>query len=61
MQIRSLGLDDPLEEEMAAHSSMLAGKIPWTEEPGGSSGGGVTKSSLWGHKESDATEQVTID
>ena len=35
MQIKSLGLDDPLDEEMAAHSIMLAGKIPWTEEPGG--------------------------
>ena len=31
----SLGQDDPLEEEMATHSSILAGKIPWTEEPGG--------------------------
>ena len=27
------GLEDPLEEEMATHSSILAGKIPWTEEP----------------------------
>ena len=35
-QIQSLGLEDPLEEEqMAAHSSILAWKIPWTEEPGG--------------------------
>ena len=33
-QIRSLGQEDPLEEGMAAHSSILAGKIPWTEEPG---------------------------
>ena len=30
-----LGWEDPLEEEMATHSSILAGKIPWTEEPGG--------------------------
>ena len=30
-----LGLGDPLEEEMATHSSILAWKIPWTEEPGG--------------------------
>ena len=29
-------LEDPLEEEMATHSSILAWKIPWTEEPGGS-------------------------
>ena len=33
-QIRSLGREDLLEEEMAAHSSTLAWKIPWTEEPG---------------------------
>ena len=33
-QVQSLGWDDPLEEEMATHSSILAGKIPWTEEPG---------------------------
>ena len=30
-----LGQGDPLEEEMAAHSSILAWRIPWTEEPGG--------------------------
>ena len=30
-----LGLEDPLEKEMAAHSSSLAGVIPWIEEPGG--------------------------
>ena len=34
-QVRSLGLEDPLEEEIASHSSILAWKIPWTEEPGG--------------------------
>ena len=33
--VRSLGQEDPLEEEMATHSSILAWKIPWTEEPGG--------------------------
>ena len=32
---RSLGQEDPLEEEMAIHSSILAWEIPWTEEPGG--------------------------
>ena len=32
---RSLGWEDPLEEEMATHSSILAWKLPWTEEPGG--------------------------
>ena len=34
-QAPSLGLEDPLEKEMAAHSSILAGKISWTEEHGG--------------------------
>ena len=34
MQVLSLGLEDPLEEEMATHSSIVAWKIPWTEEPG---------------------------
>ena len=33
--IQSLGQEDPLEKEMATHSSTLAWKIPWTEEPGG--------------------------
>ena len=35
MQVPSLGGEDPLEEGMAAHSSILAWRIPWTEEPGG--------------------------
>ena len=35
MQVRSLGQEDPLEEGMAIHSSILAWRIPWTEEPGG--------------------------
>ena len=35
MRVRFLGWEDPLEEQMATHSSILAGKIPWTEEPGG--------------------------
>ena len=33
-QVRSLGQEDPLEEGMAVHSSILAWRIPWTEEPG---------------------------
>jgi len=32
--VQSLGWEDPLEEDMATHSSILAGKIPWTEKPG---------------------------
>ena len=39
---QSLGWEDPLEKEMATHSSILAWKIPWTEEPEGYS--------PWGHK-----------
>ena len=35
MPVRSLSLEDPLEKEMATHSSILAWKIPWMEEPGG--------------------------
>ena len=33
-RVRFLGWEDPLEKEMATHSSILAWKIPWTEEPG---------------------------
>ena len=51
-RVRSLGREDPLEKEMATHSSILAWKIPWTEEPG-------RLYSPWGHKESDTTEQLT--
>ena len=34
-RVQSLGREDPLEEGMVTHSSILARKIPWTEEPGG--------------------------
>ena len=46
--VRSLGWEDPLEEGMATHSSILAWRIPWTEEPG---------YSPWGPKELDTTLQ----
>ena len=52
MQVRSLGGEDPLELEMATHSSILAWKIPWTEEPG--------SYSPWGHKESDMTKHACM-
>ena len=52
-QIRSLGREDPLEKGMAAHSSILAWRIPHTEEPGG-------LYSPWGRKELDTTEQLTL-
>ena len=48
MRVRSLGWEEPLELEMTAHSSILAWKIPWTEQPAGYS--------PWGRKESDMTE-----
>ena len=40
--VLSLGWEDPLEKEMATHSSILAWKIPWAEEPG--------RHGSWGHK-----------
>ena len=51
--VQSLGGEDPLEEEMAVHSSILAWRIPWTEEPGG-------LYSPWGRKESHATEATCM-
>ena len=42
--VRSLGWEDPLEEGMATHSSILAWRIPWTEEPGERQVHGVAKS-----------------
>ena len=51
MQVWSLGREDPLEEEMTTHSSILAWRIPWTEEPVGYS----PKS----YKEPDTTERLT--
>ena len=48
-QVRSLGGEDPLEKGMATHCSILAWRIPWTEEP-----------HLWGCKKLDMTEQLTL-
>ena len=45
MWVQSLGWEDPLEEEMATHSSILAWKSPWTEEPGRLQSTGLTKQS----------------
>ena len=44
MQVRSLGQGDPLEKEMATHSSILAWETPWTEEPSGLQSMGSQKS-----------------
>ena len=43
-KVQSLGWEDPLEKEMATHSSTLAQKIPWMEESGGLQSMGVSKS-----------------
>ena len=43
MQVGSLGREDPLLQEMATHSSILAWKIPWAEEPGGLQSMGLQK------------------
>ena len=48
--VRSLGREDPLEKEMATHSSILAWRIPWMEELGGPQS--------MGRKESDTTERL---
>ena len=42
-RVRSLSQEDPLEKEMTTHSSIVAWRIPWTEEPGGLQSTGVTK------------------
>ena len=49
-QVRFLGQEDPLEKEMATHSSTIAWKIPWMEEPG--------RLQSMGLKESDTTERL---
>ena len=48
--VQSLGWEDPLEKEMATHSSIFAWRIPWAEEPG--------SYSSWGRKESDTTKMT---
>ena len=42
--VQPVGREDPLEKEMATHSSILAWRIPWTEEPGGLQSMGLQKS-----------------
>ena len=55
--VRSLGRDDPLEKEMANHSSILAWKIPWTEEPGGLQSTGLQR---FGHHWATNTTQLQL-
>ena len=52
-QVQTLGWEDPLEEEMTTHSSILAWKIPWTEEPGGLQ--------LWGCTDLDTTNRLNTN
>ena len=52
MWVQSLGQEDPLEKEMAAHSSILAWEIPWTEEPG--------RLQFIGSQESDTTTKQQL-
>ena len=46
MRVRSLGWEDPLEEGMATHSSILAWRIPWTEDPWWATAHRVTESDM---------------
>ena len=48
--VQSLGQEDPLEEEMATHPSILAWRSPWS----------LAGYSAWGHKELDMTEELTL-
>ena len=50
--VQPLGWEDPQEEEMTTHSSILAWRILWSEKPGGYSS--------WGHKELDMTEHTQV-
>ena len=51
-QVQSMGQENPLEKEMATHSSILAWEIPWTRS--------LVGCSPWGHKESGTTEQLSL-
>ena len=57
MQVRSLGQEDPLEKEMATHSSILAWRIPWTQEPDRLQSMGSQKSQT---RLSDSTPTITF-
>ena len=60
--VQSLGREDPLEEEMATQSSILAWEIPWTEEAGGlHSGGGKRIGHDWDDWTTELTEQLNND
>ena len=65
MQVESLSREDPVEKEMATHSSILAWRIPWMEELGWQAGIASLQRRLagyspWGHKELDMTERAQL-
>ena len=60
-QVQSLGQKDPLEEEMATHPSILAWRIPWTEEPGGLQSLGLQRVRHDGATESTRTHSSITD
>ena len=53
-QVRSLGREDTLEKGMAAHSSILAWRIPWTKEPGG-------LQSMWNEKSMQDEDRIQVN
>ena len=57
-RVQFLGQEDPLEEEIAAHSSILAGIIPWTEEPGGPQSMGLQRVHLETKQRYDHTHYI---
>ena len=59
MQFWSLGQEDPLEKEIATHSSILAWKIPWTEEPGGLTPMGLQR--VWHNWAHMNTEHIYVN
>ena len=58
MQVWSLGGEDPLEEEMTTHSTILAWKIPWTEEPGELQSRGLQRVVNWATEHTIHTHKV---
>ena len=58
--VLSLGQEDPLEKEVATHSSILVWRIPWTEEPGGLQPMGLQRVSLHGDVRLDGANPVTF-
>ena len=61
-RVHSLGQEDPLEDEMATHSSILAWKIPWSEEPGGLQSTGLQRvGHNWASTHTRAYDRIMTD